>query len=182
MGLASSQFRRAELDYKITEDYSKTMVAPTRYVVKMMLRRESWYIERRQQRGGQLHARACQLGISPVKPALEASVAFMSYPLHTSDRKGVMREGRAQGIEITPGFVSPVDPLGPRDWINVGYRAGSCPVAEYLSENTITVPVRDWARKKDIDNILGFLEAMKARRFVEAIGRAKLAGPAHFPA
>jgi perosamine synthetase len=168
-GLATGQFRRAELDYKISEDYSKTMVSPTCYLTKTMLRRGSRYIERRRRIGGRLHALARRLGISRFDPGPEASVVFMSYPLHTSDRKRVIREGRAHGVEITEGFVSPVDPLGSGEWSKVRYRAGSCPVAEHLSEKTITVPVHTWARKRDIRKLLGLLEVLTAQGLLDVI-------------
>lgn len=166
MGFANSQFRRAELEYKITEDYSKKMIAPTRYLVEKMLRGETYCVERRRHIGRQLHLRATQLGISPVELDPEVIVAFMAYPLHTYERKEVIRQAGVRGIEVTGGFVSPVDPLPQSDWKDVGYRAGSCPVAEQLSEKTVTIPIHDWASDSSVTKTLSFLGDMKARRLI----------------
>jgi len=170
-GVATGQFRRGELEYKLTPVYTKTMAAPLKYAVKTVLLRGRAQIERRQQISAQLHARACQLGISPIELGTLSPVALMSYPLHANEKFSRMSaEGRVHRINVTPGFVSPVDPLGPNQWADVGYHAGSCPVAEYLAEKTITLPVQSFGGKRHVQRLLGFLEAVKVQGLVKSVG------------
>jgi len=159
-GLASGQFRRAELAYRITGDYAKRMASPTRYLVEALLRRGS-LLQQRRYVGGQLHSLAANLGISSVAPAPGASVAFMAYPLIVNRRDRVVADGDRQGVELTPGFVSPVDPLERRDWGKIGYRAGSCPVAEYLAERTVALAVHPGASARQLHKLLRFIEGIK---------------------
>ncbi|MBV8359060.1 MAG: DegT/DnrJ/EryC1/StrS family aminotransferase, partial [Deltaproteobacteria bacterium] len=169
-GIATGQFRRAELEYKLTADYVKTMVAPAKYAVKATLRREMSHIEWRQYLSAQIYAHASQLGISSIEHDALSIVTFMSYPLRTNHRERVSAEARTHHVEITPGFVSPVDPLSPSEWADVGYQAGSCPMAEYLAEKTITVPLHSFAGERHLRKLLEFLEAIKAQGLVEIVG------------
>jgi len=169
MGVASGQFKRAELEYKTTDDYTKKMAGVTARQVRSMLRNGRMRIERRQRIGQQLHTHATQLRVSPLGLSSKSSPVFSCYPLRTNEREHVIRESWSQGVNIAPGFVSPVDPISRGGWANVGYRAGSCPIAEELSEKTITLPVNDWARNSDVLGVLEFVEAMKARGLLEIV-------------
>ncbi len=169
MGVASGQFKRAELEYKATDDYTKKMAGVTAHQVRSMLRNGRMSIERRQHIGQQLHTHATQLGVSPLGLLSNSCAVFSCYPLRTGQREQVIRESWSWGVNIAPGFVSPVDPISRGGWVNVGYRAGSCPVAEELSEKTITLPVNDWARNSDVHGMLEFVDAMKAQGLLEIV-------------
>ena len=169
MGIASGQFTRAELEYKGTDYYTKKMADVTVRQVRSMLRNGRMSIERRQLIGNRLHAHAVQLGISPLKLPRRAHATFMSYPLHTSERQRVIHKSWSRNVEVAQGFKSPVDPLGPDEWVNAGYRPGCCPVAEYLSNKTITLPVNAWASDKDVEKILSFVDEVKAQGLLEVV-------------
>jgi len=93
----------------------------------------------------------------------------MRYPLLASERQEVLREGTARNIDISPSFGSPVDPLSPDQWARVGYKAGSCPVAEYLAKRTVTLAVHDWASDDEVDKVLDFADEMTAKGYLDFI-------------
>src|SRR5207253_2851096 len=77
-GVASGQFRRAELEYQLTAEYTKAMAAPMKYAVTAMLRHRRSSIEWRQSISAQLHACATRLGVSPISQWAPSSVALMA--------------------------------------------------------------------------------------------------------
>jgi perosamine synthetase len=176
-GVASGQFKRAELEYKPSGDYTKKMPAGIRRQLNSILDRGRENIERRQRIGRRLHTHAVQLGVSPLKLPERADTAFMRYPLLTNDQQRVLEEGWDRNIEVSQYFRSPIDPLNPDQWTRVGYAAGSCPVAEYLTKKTVTLPVHDWAREKDVDKILDFVTDMKVRGLLDVSTNGVTAAP-----
>lgn len=161
-GVVTGQFRRAELEGKATADYTKKMSRSAMRRIETFAPGVRANIERRREIGRRFHTHVTKLGLSVLKFPSKASVVFSCYPLRTDQRARVLRKSYSWGVEITPGFNSPVDPLAPSEWLRIGYRAGSCPVAERLSSDTITLPVRAWARDSDVHRILEFVDAMKA--------------------
>jgi perosamine synthetase len=169
MGVASGQFKSAELKYKITDDYKMKMARSLQSRVSKIVERGAANVHRRRAIGNQLHEHAVELGISPLDLPRRDSTVLMCYPLFANERSRVLREGWLRKIEVTPAFISPVDPFDPSQWAKVSYRAGSCPVAEKMSEKTITLPIREWATDRYVAKVLSFLDDMKDRGLVESL-------------
>jgi perosamine synthetase len=162
-GVASGTLRREELQYRISDDYTKKMAVSTRRRLDSTLRHSRQSLERRQRISDRMHRHLVRRGLSQIKLPDGASVFFMRYPLLASDRDGVLREAVARNIDISPSFRTPIDPLTPDQWARVGYKRGSCPVAEDLAKRTVTLPVHDWARDDEVDRILDFADEMAAK-------------------
>lgn len=168
-GVAIGTLRREELEYRMTDDYTKKMAYSVHRRLNSKLRYSHRSIEERQRVGNRLHRHLVQRGVSPLELPDGASVSFMCYPLLASERQQVLRAGTAWNIDISPSFRSPVDPLFPDQWARVGYKAGSCPVAEYLANRTVTLPVHDWASDDQVDKVLDFLDEMTAKGHLDFI-------------
>ncbi|MHB8383992.1 MAG: DegT/DnrJ/EryC1/StrS family aminotransferase [Candidatus Binataceae bacterium] len=168
-GIASGTFKREELQYGITADYTKTMAKSFRRRLNYKLRSSQRSINDRRRIGDRLHKHLVRLGVSPVKLPDAAGACFMRYPLLSYDRQEVLREGLARNIDVSPAFRSPVDPLLPDQWARIGYKAGSCPVAEDLANRTVTLPVHDWPGDDEVDQVLRFADEMTAKGHLDLV-------------
>jgi len=56
---------------------------------------------------------------------------YLRYPLLVRDKKKVLEEARRRKIELGDWFVSPLHP-NLTGWEKIGYRKGTCPIAEDL--------------------------------------------------
>jgi perosamine synthetase len=169
LGVATGMLRSEELEYKITADYTKKMAVSVKRRLSFKFRNVHRNIEERLRVGSHMHNHLLDLGVSAIEVSEGASIAFMRHPVVAISRQQVLREGKAWNLDVSPSFGSPVDPLPREQWARVGYRAGSCPVAEYLAETTVTLPVNDWASRYEVDRVLDFADVMTAKGYLEAI-------------
>jgi dTDP-4-amino-4,6-dideoxygalactose transaminase len=169
---ATGTIQREELEYKITGDYNKRMAPSLRRRLRSKRRQLPAAIARRHLLGARLDTHLQRLGVSPLRLARDIDVTFMRYPVLTNDRQTLLAEGRARGIELDPYFASPIDPLPSGEWERVLYHAGSCPVAEYMAEKVVTIPIQAWTCDQDWDKVLRFLDDMKVRGLLLPCPRA----------
>jgi perosamine synthetase len=102
---------------------------------------------------GGLHA----LGISVLDRESHAEPVLICYPLQVTGKGALLEEARRARVELGDWFSSPVHPLSHRDWGAVGYQAGSCPVAERVAKQIITLPCHAGVTKREAERTLGFL-------------------------
>jgi perosamine synthetase len=72
-------------------------------------------------------------------------------------------EARKSRVELGDWFSSPVHPLSEPEWSAVGYQKGSCPVAEGVSQNIVTLPCHAGVTPREAERTLRFLKQMKER-------------------
>jgi perosamine synthetase len=172
-GVASGTLRREELQYRISGDYTKKMAASVRRRLDSKLRYSQRSSEKQQRVGDRLHEHLVRRGASPIELLDGTSASFMRYPLLASGREDVLREGTTRNIDISPSFRSPVDPLFPNQWARVGYKKGDCPVAEYLAERTVTLPVHTWASDDEVTQVLEFADEMIAKGYLGSMASTR---------
>jgi perosamine synthetase len=69
-----------------------------------------------------------------------ADTVYARLPLRVADKPGVLGAARRAGIELAEWYGSPVHPLAGAGLDTVGYRRGSCPVAESRCAEVVSLP------------------------------------------
>ncbi|GAA4947286.1 DegT/DnrJ/EryC1/StrS family aminotransferase [Actinoplanes utahensis] len=72
------------------------------------------------------------------------------FPVAVADKQRALRDAAAAGLELGDWFATPVHPLAGADLAGAGYRAGSCPRAEWAAAHVVTCPVRASTRPETV--------------------------------
>jgi perosamine synthetase len=160
---ATGTFKEEELTFKSTRDYIARMPRSLESRLRKKLCDQEVSIAWRSAISRCYLEHLQRLGVSNLAIAQETG-ALMSYPLLVQDRTAVVKEARRRRIHTDTSFSSPIEPLtSGADWEKVGYRAGSCPVAEWLSSKTITFPIREWVQSAETERVLTFTRELAVR-------------------
>lgn len=75
-------------------------------------------------------------------PALSpgADPVFGRYPMLVEDKKRWIERAQKAKVELADFYATPVHPLKGEALLSVGYRPGSCPNAEWVSERIVSLP------------------------------------------
>lgn len=69
-----------------------------------------------------------------------ADTVYARFPLRVEDTAGLLRAARKARVELADWYCSPVHPLEDEALGAVGYRRGSCPVAESRCAHVVSLP------------------------------------------
>lgn len=86
--------------------------------------------------------------------ALGSEVALARYPLLVDDKAELLATARRARVELSSWYASPVHPLPPEQYGEVGYVAGSCPRAERSATRIVSLPLNTQVGRSDIDRAL----------------------------
>jgi len=96
---------------------------------------------------------------------------LLRYPLLVVDKTAVLRKARASRIELGDWYVSAVHPLCvPDDLERIGYRVGSCPVAEAVSRMIVTLPIHRRITPCYVEKTIDFLRELDKEGLLAAQG------------
>ena len=102
-----------------------------------------------------------EIGVAcPASPS-GANVIYSRYPLQVRDKGRVLREAARSRIEVGDWFTEPVHPVPRSQWAQVGYTAGSCPVAETTVARIISLPLHRRILLSEVERTIEFLARMK---------------------
>ncbi|HRR07040.1 MAG TPA: DegT/DnrJ/EryC1/StrS family aminotransferase, partial [Victivallales bacterium] len=87
----------------------------------------------------------------------DCDIVFARYPLLTKNKQKLLSNAKKAGVELAEWYASPVHPLTDRDLSLVNYEKGSCPNAEKLCSEVVSLPVHMKVQQKDIDKAVIFL-------------------------
>ncbi|MDP2640942.1 MAG: DegT/DnrJ/EryC1/StrS family aminotransferase [Candidatus Yanofskybacteria bacterium] len=85
---------------------------------------------------------------------------FLRYPVRHARAHEIIRKAWKKGILLGDWYTTPIDPHDTKAE-SCGYVAGSCPIAEELSQETLNLPTHIRISKKDAERIIQFLRAFK---------------------
>ncbi|WP_052721192.1 DegT/DnrJ/EryC1/StrS family aminotransferase [Actinoplanes rectilineatus] len=85
-------------------------------------------------------------------------------PVVVADKDRVLREGAAAGVELGDWFATAVHPLDGPALAATGYRAGSCPHAEWAAAHVVTLPVRAATSPAEISRTVHLLAHLEKTR------------------
>ena len=74
-----------------------------------------------------------------------------------SNKEKILSQARKRKVELSDWFVSPVHP-NLDGWGGVGYKKGSCPVAEDMCKRVVGLPTHAKITEKEILAAVGLLK------------------------
>ncbi|MEK9166392.1 MAG: aminotransferase class I/II-fold pyridoxal phosphate-dependent enzyme [Patescibacteria group bacterium] len=97
--------------------------------------------------------------LSDILPASPASSApsYLRFPLRVQNASDIIREARANSIELGDWYNVPVAPMGVT-YQKVLYEEGSCPEAEKAAKESLNLPTHIGIREEDARTIIAFLK------------------------
>jgi dTDP-4-amino-4,6-dideoxygalactose transaminase len=94
--------------------------------------------------------------VSHPKLSDDNKIVFVRYPLIAQNKPKLLEKARKMNIELADWYVTPVHPIPRKDWSLVHYEAGSCPNAEAICNQVVTLPTYSKVKKSDIDRTVDF--------------------------
>lgn len=82
---------------------------------------------------------------------------YARFPLFTSDKVRVLARAKEAKVEVADWYKTPVHPLPQADWAQVGLVPGSCPRAEELSNQIISLPINQKVTPADMERTIALL-------------------------
>lgn len=86
-----------------------------------------------------------------------AHPVYARYPLLTPEKSRMLARAEELSVEVADWYKTPIHPLTREEWRKIGYEAGSCPRAESLSDEIVSLPVNRKVTPKDIELTLKLL-------------------------
>ncbi|WP_208596329.1 DegT/DnrJ/EryC1/StrS family aminotransferase [Desulfovermiculus halophilus] len=90
----------------------------------------------------------------------DCDTVFARYPLLAKNKQDLLAKAKKAGVELAEWYATPVHPLSGQELPLVHYTEGSCPNAEKLCKEVVSLPVHLRVRQKDIDRAIAFLNGV----------------------
>jgi perosamine synthetase len=88
--------------------------------------------------------------VSSVVVPPETDVTYVRYPVLVDDKQRALALARRARVEVADWYATPVHPLPPAAWHQVGYSAGSCPEAERRAAHFVSFPLHAKVTESDV--------------------------------
>lgn len=153
-GAAEGNYNPTE---EIADDFNLRMAKPLHDRLVKKLRDADQTVQRANRLAAQYHG-----GISNpdmVRPLVpEGAVpVYARWPLFAADKPRVLARAEEAKIEVADWYKTPVHPLPESDWAQVGLQQGSCPRAEELSKQIISLPINQKVSQSDVERTIALL-------------------------
>lgn len=133
------------------EGFAMRMTEPMRERLKKVLAGLGSIIDHQQWAAQLYEGRIHSEHLTSVNVPPGAQVVYSRYPLIATNKAALLEAAMEAGVEVADWYTTPIQPLGPSDWPKVGYRAGSCPHAEALTLNLVSLPTNQKVGDSDIE-------------------------------
>lgn len=142
----------------VAEDFSMKMAAPLRKRLRSLVPKADQIRQNAQEivakyEGG-LRSRRIR---KPLVPNGGVPV-YARYPLLSPEKARMIARAEEANVEVAEWYKTPIHPLDRDDWAQVHYEPGSCPRAEMLSDEIVSLPVNQKVTDRDIERTLRLLE------------------------
>jgi perosamine synthetase len=105
---------------------------------------------------------AAQTGYRPVTLDSRFEPVYYKYPLLSEHKTEIFEKAQQAHVELSDMFVSPLYPAWHKKiWETLGYRAGTCPISENVSDRIIPLSVYSKIRKEDIEKTKSLLASFQ---------------------
>lgn len=155
-GLAVGSSSSAEIALEMPRRYALKMSAFQQRLLREALARADNITMHRQGITALYEKKLVEAGFEQPKLPANAHADFVRYPVRVRDKTRLLQEALARRFELGDWFVSPVHPLLD-GWEKLGYRRGSCPVAEDLCRAVVNLPTHRRVTPKEASKIAEFL-------------------------
>lgn len=167
-GVGVGTFRDEEFEGHDNDDFHRLMPESLRRrLVRQRAVAEAAVARRR--RVGRIYEDGFQaLGIKTLVYPRNSEPVLLRYPLLVNDKPAVLAEAQRAKVEIGDWFSTPIHPVPPSQWVKLGYAGGSCPNAEQISRQIITLPVHAGIDERQAAKTIEFVANMdRAGRIVQ---------------
>ena len=155
-GLAVGSSSREELECKRPRRYEKKMSGWQKNLLEKQLSQVESMIGHRRRIVSSYKKLFKEKGLETLKLPKYYDPVYLRYPLLVRDKEGILEEAKKRRIEMGNWFVSPVHP-NTDGWEKVGYKPGTCPVAEETCRHVINLPTHTKIDEKEVKRIGDFL-------------------------
>lgn len=94
--------------------------------------------------------------IYPIEPE-NTEIVYARYPIFVENKTSLLDKARQNSVELAGWYMTPIHPLSAIELRDVNYIQGSCPNAEYLCNNVVSLPTNLSVKEKEIIRICKFL-------------------------
>ncbi|MDB4871645.1 MAG: DegT/DnrJ/EryC1/StrS aminotransferase [Gemmatimonadales bacterium] len=157
LGLTVGSFSNEEMVGLASPDYRRRMAPMLRRRLVRKLRTLEHDTARRDRLAAKLSLELKLRGfrLPLVQPRVHP--VYIKFPVYVGNKGQLIERARRDHIELYDMFVTPIHPLPPGDWARVGYRTGSCPIAESLSAQIVSIPMHARMTAGRMGRILEYL-------------------------
>ena len=96
-----------------------------------------------------------------LKVSDDCKVIFAHYPLIARNKQELLEKARKANIEIADWYSTPVHPIKSTQWSLIYYKKDSCPNAEKMSKQIVTLPTNKKVTERDINRTIDFLNKVR---------------------
>ena len=157
-GVAVATWTPDSFEGKLGPDYEKALPPSLQSRLKRLISNGNRVIARHEMLAQRYTAGLQTIGLSSFKPHSGCEPVMLCYPLQVTNKIALLAEARKRRVEIGDWFSSPVHPLSEPEWSAAGYRSGSCPRAEQVSKQIITLPCHAGVTLSESDRVIDFLQ------------------------
>jgi perosamine synthetase len=154
---------------RLGPDYEKALPPTLRSRLERLMSNGDKVIARHQMLARRYAAGLQSIGLPSFESDLNCEPVLLCYPLQVTNKPALLEQARKRRVEIGDWFSSPVHPLVEPQWNAVAYRAGSCPRAEQVARQVITLPCHAGVTRSECDRVIDFLEDCSRRGIFEPV-------------
>jgi len=158
LGIIGGTFSKEELNADIFSAYKKKMPRLQKKTLIRELHSVNDNVKHRKWVVSLYEKSLEKLGLPPWNAGSDCQPVYLRYPILTKEKTRILQEARKKSIEIGDWFNSPIHPLQENEWKYVCYEKRSCPVAEKMSKQLITLPTYNKVKKENIGRSIHFLK------------------------
>ncbi|MCW5937027.1 MAG: DegT/DnrJ/EryC1/StrS family aminotransferase [Fimbriimonadaceae bacterium] len=145
---------------EVAEDFSLRMAGSLRRRLLGKIREAGEVLVHSNHVAGRYRAEIQSGAVGQVCLPEQSEIAFARYPLLAKDKEALLAKAEEAKVEVADWYKTPIHPAGPESWPAVHYEAGSCPRAEELSRQIVSLPVNKKTTDRDIDAVVRLLNSL----------------------
>lgn len=174
-GVAIATWTPDSLEGNLGPDYAKGLAPSLQRRLNAMVRRGNTVIARHKRLFAVYDRGLREMGFSGLNIRYACDPVLICYPIQVAKKANLLEEARRERVELGDWFSSPVHPLTEPEWKSVEYTKGTCPIAEKVSKQIITLPCHAGVTQKEAQRTLAFLAKMQTRGLLEEVEATSLA-------
>jgi dTDP-4-amino-4,6-dideoxygalactose transaminase len=176
-GVAIATWTRDSLEGTLGPDYEKGLAPSLRRRLDTMMYRGNSVIARHKRLFDFYDRSLRQMGFSGLNIPYDCDPVLICYPIQVTSKAGLLEDARRARVELGDWFSSPVHPLTEPEWKLVAYTKGSCPIAERVSKQIITLPCHAGVTQKEAERTIAFLAKVQKRGMLSEAQVSERTGP-----
>lgn len=161
LGLVEGNFNQIESNEEIGSDFNLKMARFNEWILLRKIRRGTQFMEHSRRVSSEYKDKINSSVVSHHKIKEGMTVVYARYPLLSKNKHELLKKARTSNVEIADWYKTPIHPLKENECGLVNYIPHSCPNAEALCEQIVSLPVGERVRLSDVNRIISFLNEVQ---------------------